>query len=225
MTPDLQRGITDGAYWLRKPGENCEAVIAYTGAVAPEAIEATGLHRRKPPGCRPAGDHLGGPAACRLDRGAKTAARPPRAPSISAISKIAGAAAARLRHRHRDRRPSRRRWAGSAACAATASRRSASSISARPAPSTTSIATTASTPTPSSMRKQPPARPAPAKWRCDVTDLTRGTSPPATPGGTAQRCAVQLLFPSQRIPILICRGWGRGWPRQSRDAVLLPPHP
>src|SRR5712675_1534321 len=43
MTPDLQRGITDGAYWLRKPGENCEAVIAYTGAVAPEAIEATGF--------------------------------------------------------------------------------------------------------------------------------------------------------------------------------------
>jgi pyruvate dehydrogenase E1 component len=43
MTPDLQKGITDGAYWLRKPGENCEAVIAYTGAVAPEAIEAIGL--------------------------------------------------------------------------------------------------------------------------------------------------------------------------------------
>jgi len=43
MTPDLQRGITDGAYWLRKPGPNAEAVIAYTGAVAPEAIEAVGL--------------------------------------------------------------------------------------------------------------------------------------------------------------------------------------
>jgi pyruvate dehydrogenase E1 component len=43
MTPDLQKGITDGAYWLRKPGENCEAVIAYTGTVAPEAIEAIGL--------------------------------------------------------------------------------------------------------------------------------------------------------------------------------------
>src|SRR5258706_11044999 len=43
MTPDLQKGITDGAYWLRKPGENCEAVITYTGAVAPEAIEAIGL--------------------------------------------------------------------------------------------------------------------------------------------------------------------------------------
>jgi pyruvate dehydrogenase E1 component len=43
MTPALQKGITDGAYWLREPGENCEAVIAYTGAVAPEAIEAIGL--------------------------------------------------------------------------------------------------------------------------------------------------------------------------------------
>lgn len=43
MTPELQQGITDGAYWLRKPGANCDLVIAYTGAVAPEAIEATGL--------------------------------------------------------------------------------------------------------------------------------------------------------------------------------------
>ena len=43
MTPDLQKGITDGAYWLRKPGANCEVIIAYAGAVAPEAIEAIGL--------------------------------------------------------------------------------------------------------------------------------------------------------------------------------------
>jgi len=43
MTPDLQRDITEGAYWLRKPGPNCEIVIAYTGALAPEAIEATGF--------------------------------------------------------------------------------------------------------------------------------------------------------------------------------------
>jgi pyruvate dehydrogenase E1 component len=43
MTPDLQSGITEGAYWLRKPGPNCDVVIAYTGAVAPEAIEAVGL--------------------------------------------------------------------------------------------------------------------------------------------------------------------------------------
>jgi pyruvate dehydrogenase E1 component len=43
MTPDLQRDITDGAYWLRKPGPNAEVIVAYAGAVAPEAIEATGF--------------------------------------------------------------------------------------------------------------------------------------------------------------------------------------
>jgi pyruvate dehydrogenase E1 component len=43
MTPELETGITEGAYWLRKPGPNAEVVIAYTGAVAPEAIEATGF--------------------------------------------------------------------------------------------------------------------------------------------------------------------------------------
>ncbi|GAB2174636.1 transketolase [Dongia sp. agr-C8] len=42
MTPDLERAIIDGGYWLREPGPNCSAVIAYTGAVAPEAIEAVG---------------------------------------------------------------------------------------------------------------------------------------------------------------------------------------
>jgi pyruvate dehydrogenase E1 component len=43
MTPDLEREIIDGGYWLREPGPNCSAVIAYTGALAPEAIEAVGL--------------------------------------------------------------------------------------------------------------------------------------------------------------------------------------
>ena len=43
MSPDLQKGITDGAFWLRKPGPNCDVVVAYTGTVAPEAIEAIGL--------------------------------------------------------------------------------------------------------------------------------------------------------------------------------------
>lgn len=43
VTPELANGITEGAYWLRKPGPNPELVIAYTGAVAPEAIEATGF--------------------------------------------------------------------------------------------------------------------------------------------------------------------------------------
>jgi pyruvate dehydrogenase E1 component len=43
MTPELQQSIADGGYWLRPPGPNCEIVIAYTGALAPEAIEAVGL--------------------------------------------------------------------------------------------------------------------------------------------------------------------------------------
>ncbi|MCG6122815.1 MAG: transketolase [Microvirga sp.] len=43
MTPELAQGIVDGAYWLREPGPNAQVVVAYTGAVAPEAIEAIGL--------------------------------------------------------------------------------------------------------------------------------------------------------------------------------------
>jgi pyruvate dehydrogenase E1 component len=43
ITPELAEGIVLGGYWLRKPGPNAEVVIAYTGAVAPEAIEAAGL--------------------------------------------------------------------------------------------------------------------------------------------------------------------------------------
>ena len=43
MTQDLQTAIAEGAYWIRKPGPNCDLVIAYSGAVAPEAIEAVGL--------------------------------------------------------------------------------------------------------------------------------------------------------------------------------------
>ena len=35
--------IAAGAYWIRRPGPNAEAVIAYAGAVAPEAIEAAGM--------------------------------------------------------------------------------------------------------------------------------------------------------------------------------------
>ena len=39
----FRQGAIDGAYWLRKPGPNCEVVIAYQGAVAPEAIKAAGM--------------------------------------------------------------------------------------------------------------------------------------------------------------------------------------
>jgi pyruvate dehydrogenase E1 component len=43
LTPDRRREIIDGAYWLRQPGPNCQVVVAYAGAVAPEAIQAVGL--------------------------------------------------------------------------------------------------------------------------------------------------------------------------------------
>ncbi len=42
-TAELRQAIVDGAYWLREPGPNCQVLVAYTGAVAPEAIQAVGL--------------------------------------------------------------------------------------------------------------------------------------------------------------------------------------
>jgi pyruvate dehydrogenase E1 component len=43
ITPDLRQAIIDGAYWLRRPGPNCQVIVAFTGAVAPEAVQAVGL--------------------------------------------------------------------------------------------------------------------------------------------------------------------------------------
>ena len=43
MTPELSESIVNGAYWLRRPGPNAEVIVAFMGAVAPEAIEAVGL--------------------------------------------------------------------------------------------------------------------------------------------------------------------------------------
>jgi len=43
MTAELSRDIVDGGYWMRRPGPNASVVIAYAGALAPEAIEAVGL--------------------------------------------------------------------------------------------------------------------------------------------------------------------------------------
>jgi len=43
MTPELERAIIDGGYWMRKPGPNAQVVVAYSGALAPEAIEAVAL--------------------------------------------------------------------------------------------------------------------------------------------------------------------------------------
>jgi pyruvate dehydrogenase E1 component len=39
----LAADIINGAYWMRQPGPNAQVVVAYQGAVAPEAIEAVGL--------------------------------------------------------------------------------------------------------------------------------------------------------------------------------------
>ncbi|CAM5308809.1 pyruvate dehydrogenase E1 component [Aquamicrobium terrae] len=43
MSPQLEQSIINGAYWMRRPGPNAQVIVAYTGAVAPEAIEAVGL--------------------------------------------------------------------------------------------------------------------------------------------------------------------------------------
>jgi len=43
ITPDLAEDMINGAYWMRRPGPNAQVVVAYTGAIAPEAIEAVGL--------------------------------------------------------------------------------------------------------------------------------------------------------------------------------------
>ena len=43
MTSSLCGDILKGGYWMRRPGSNCQLVICYQGAVAPEAIAATGL--------------------------------------------------------------------------------------------------------------------------------------------------------------------------------------
>src|SRR5690606_9209165 len=39
----LAEDIVNGGYWMRRPGPNAQIVLAYTGAVAPEAVEAVGL--------------------------------------------------------------------------------------------------------------------------------------------------------------------------------------
>jgi pyruvate dehydrogenase E1 component len=40
MTPALTDAITSGAYWLKAPTSDAKTIVAYTGAVAPEAIAA-----------------------------------------------------------------------------------------------------------------------------------------------------------------------------------------
>ncbi len=39
----LAGDIVSGGYWMRRPGPNAQVVVAYSGALAPEAIDAVGL--------------------------------------------------------------------------------------------------------------------------------------------------------------------------------------
>ena len=39
----LAQDMVNGGYWMRRPGPNAQVGVAYSGAVAPEAIEAVGL--------------------------------------------------------------------------------------------------------------------------------------------------------------------------------------
>jgi pyruvate dehydrogenase E1 component len=43
LTAELSEEIINGAYWVRAPGPNAQIVVAYQGAVAPEAVTAVGL--------------------------------------------------------------------------------------------------------------------------------------------------------------------------------------
>ena len=43
VTRELRHDIIGGAYWMRRPEPGTDLAIVYTGAVAPEAIEAAGL--------------------------------------------------------------------------------------------------------------------------------------------------------------------------------------
>ena len=112
-TPELRQAIIDGAYWMRKPGPNCQVVVAYTGAVAPEAIEAVGLMARGPARRRAARRHLGRPAQRRLERRAARARARPRACALAHRAADGGCAAA-LRHRdgHATRIPATLGWLG-----------------------------------------------------------------------------------------------------------------
>ncbi len=152
MTDELRQQIVDGAYWLRKPGPNAQVIVAYTGAVAPEAIEAVGLmaEDRRDVGL------LAVTSADRLNAGWTAAQRARERGLVHARSHIErlSPTCRRIAAWSACSTAIRRRSPGSAPSPAIARARSASSISARPARSPTSTGTTASTPTPSS----PPRR-------------------------------------------------------------------
>ncbi|MBV9077446.1 MAG: transketolase, partial [Methylobacteriaceae bacterium] len=84
VDPSLAADIVAGAYWLRRPGPNAEIVVAYQGAVAPEAIEAVGFmaEDRRDVGL------LAVTSADRLHAGWTTAARAREAGSPGALAHV-----------------------------------------------------------------------------------------------------------------------------------------
>ena len=121
MTDELRQAIVDGAYWQRPPGPNCQVVVAYTGAVAPEAIQAVGLmaEDRRDVGL------LAVTSADRLNAGWTAAQRARERGLVHArshIEKLLADVPVALRHRVGARRPSgdarlarRRSWPSRAA--------------------------------------------------------------------------------------------------------------
>ena len=82
MTPELERAIVDGGYWVRKPGPNAAAGDRLcrrhrAGGDRGRRADGRGTPRR-----RPARHHLGRPAQCRLDGGAAGARARPVACSL-----------------------------------------------------------------------------------------------------------------------------------------------
>jgi len=104
LSPVDVQDITDGAYWMRRPGPNAETVIAYTGAVAPEAVEAAGLigEDRRDIGL------LAVTSADRLHNGWVTAqrAREQKADTAMPYRAVADGPASALQLGYRARRPS-----------------------------------------------------------------------------------------------------------------------
>ena len=72
MTDDLRSSITRGGYWLKKPEQGTELVIAYCGAIAPEAIAAHEDILEDIPGAgftRWESTHSASPGTCRTSIG------------------------------------------------------------------------------------------------------------------------------------------------------------
>ena len=152
MTPELKQAVVDGAYWLRKPGPNCQVVVAYTGAVAPEAIQAVGLmaEDRRDVGL------LAVTSADRLNAGWTAALRARERGLVHARSHIERLFADLPGNccivSVLDGHPATLAWLG--AVNGHRVRPWASSISARPAPSHNSTNTTGSTRMPSLRRRK-----------------------------------------------------------------------